>query len=65
MAEDVYPMTKDGQIKLEKELEDLKTNQRPHVIEQIKIARSYGDLSENSEYKSAKNEQALLESRIN
>ena len=41
MAEDVYPMTKDGQIKLEKELEDLKTNQRPHVIEQIKIARSY------------------------
>ncbi|CAJ1183263.1 Transcription elongation factor GreA [Fructilactobacillus sanfranciscensis] len=65
MAEDVYPMTKDGQIKLEKELEDLKTKQRPHVIEQIKIARSYGDLSENSEYKSAKNEQALLESRIN
>ncbi|GAA3179384.1 transcription elongation factor GreA [Fructilactobacillus sanfranciscensis] len=65
MAEDVYPMTKYGQIKLEKELEDLKTNQRPHVIEQIKIARSYGDLSENSEYKSAKNEQALLESRIN
>ncbi|WP_395318320.1 transcription elongation factor GreA [Fructilactobacillus frigidiflavus] len=65
MAEDVYPMTKDGQIKLEEELEDLKTNQRPHVIEQIKIARSYGDLSENSEYKSAKNEQALLESRIN
>ncbi|MEN3239549.1 transcription elongation factor GreA [Fructilactobacillus sanfranciscensis] len=65
MAEDVYPMTKDGQIKLEKELEDLKTNQRPHAIEQIKIARSYGDLSENSEYKSAKNEQALLESRIN
>lgn len=65
MAEDVYPMTKDGQVKLEKELEDLKTNQRPHVIEQIKIARSYGDLSENSEYKSAKNEQALLESRIN
>lgn len=65
MAEDIYPMTKDGQIKLEKELEDLKTNQRPHVIEQIKIARSYGDLSENSEYKSAKNEQALLESRIN
>ncbi|WP_429970979.1 transcription elongation factor GreA [Fructilactobacillus sp. Tb1] len=66
MAEEkVYPMTKDGQVKLEQELEDLKTNQRPHVIEQIKIARSYGDLSENSEYKSAKNEQALLESRIN
>ncbi|USS85265.1 transcription elongation factor GreA [Fructilactobacillus ixorae] len=66
MAEDkVYPMTKEGKVKLEAELEDLKTNQRPHVIEQIKIARSYGDLSENSEYKSAKNEQALLESRIN
>lgn len=55
MAEDqVYPMTKEGKIKLEAELEDLKTTQRPHVIEQIKIARSYGDLSENSEYKSAK-----------
>ncbi|ANZ58246.1 transcription elongation factor GreA [Fructilactobacillus lindneri] len=63
--EKVYPMTQDGKDKLEVELEDLKTNQRPHVIEQIKIARSYGDLSENSEYKSAKNEQALLESRIN
>lgn len=66
MSEDkVYPMTQEGKVKLEKELEDLKTIQRPQIIEEIKVARSYGDLSENSEYKSAKNQQALLESRIN
>lgn len=57
-------MTMDGKIKLEHELEDLRLNQRPKIIERIKIARSYGDLSENSEYESAKNEQSMLESRI-
>lgn len=57
-------MTKEGQAKLEKELEDLKVNQRPEIINRIKIARSYGDLSENSEYESAKNEQSMLENRI-
>ncbi|CAJ1227528.1 transcription elongation factor GreA [Lactiplantibacillus xiangfangensis] len=65
MAEDkTYPMTEEGKVKLEKELEDLKINQRPEIINRIKIARSYGDLSENSEYESAKNEQSLLENRI-
>ena len=65
MAEDkTYPMTKEGKVKLEHELEDLKLNQRPEIINRIKIARSYGDLSENSEYESAKNEQSLLENRI-
>lgn len=64
MAEDTYPMTAEGRDKLKKELEDLKVNQRPKVVERIKIARSYGDLSENSEYESAKDEQSMLESRI-
>ncbi|VDG31280.1 transcription elongation factor GreA [Lactobacillus plantarum JDM1] [Lactiplantibacillus mudanjiangensis] len=65
MAEDkTYPMTEEGKVKLEHELEDLKLNQRPEIINRIKIARSYGDLSENSEYESAKNEQSLLENRI-
>ncbi|AVK62415.1 transcription elongation factor GreA [Lactobacillus sp. CBA3605] len=65
MAEEKrYPMTEEGQVKLEHELEDLKLNQRPEIINRIKIARSYGDLSENSEYESAKNEQSLLENRI-
>lgn len=64
MAEDTYPMTAEGCDKLKDELEDLKVNQRPKVVERIKIARSYGDLSENSEYESAKDEQSMLESRI-
>lgn len=64
MAEKEYQMTAAGKAKLEAELEDLKMNQRPKVIERIKIARGFGDLSENSEYTSAKNEQSLLEGRI-
>lgn len=59
-----YPMTAEGKVKLEKELEDLKLTKRPEVIKRIQIARSYGDLSENSEYESAKDEQSMLESRI-
>lgn len=59
-----YPMTKEGKEKLEKELEHLKLVKRPEIIKRIKIARSYGDLSENSEYTSAKDEQSSLESRI-
>lgn len=65
MAEqESYPMTEEGRDKLKAELEDLKVNQRPKVVDRIKIARSYGDLSENSEYESAKDEQSMLESRI-
>ncbi|WP_268912980.1 transcription elongation factor GreA [Lentilactobacillus sp. SPB1-3] len=64
MAEDSYPMTAEGRQKLQEELEDLKLVQRPKVVERIKIARSYGDLSENSEYESAKDEQSMLEGRI-
>lgn len=59
-----FPMTLEGKQKLEEELEDLKMKRRPEVIKRIKIARSYGDLSENSEYESAKDEQAFVEGRI-
>lgn len=62
--EKTFPMTAYGKEKLEKELEDLRLKRRPEVIKRIKIARSYGDLSENSEYESAKDEQAFVEGRI-
>ena len=64
MVEKVYPMTLEGKEKLEKELEELKTVKRGEIIERIKIARGFGDLSENSEYESAKDEQAFVEGRI-
>ena len=57
-------MTQAGKEKLEQELEQLKTVKRKEVVERIKIARSFGDLSENSEYDSAKEEQAFVEGRI-
>lgn len=59
-----YPMTTAGKQKLEDELEFLKTVKRKEVVERIKIARSFGDLSENSEYDSAKEDQAFVEGRI-
>ncbi|MGM0123802.1 transcription elongation factor GreA [Enterococcus sp. AZ194] len=64
MVEKVFPMTLEGKEKLEQELEELKTVKRGEIIERIKIARSFGDLSENSEYESAKDEQAFVEGRI-
>ena len=65
MAEEKsFPMTEEGKQKLEQELEDLRLKRRPEVINRIKIARSYGDLSENSEYESDKDEQAFVEGRI-
>jgi transcription elongation factor GreA len=57
-------MTLAGKQKLEQELENLKTVKRAEVVERIKIARSFGDLSENSEYDAAKDEQAFVEGRI-
>lgn len=57
-------MTAEGKEKLEAELKNLKLVKRPKVIKRIKIARSYGDLSENSEYDSAKDEQSHVEDRI-
>jgi transcription elongation factor GreA len=57
-------MTVAGKKKLSDELEFLKTVKRKEVVERIKIARSFGDLSENSEYDSAKEDQAFVEGRI-
>ena len=57
-------MTQTGYDELAKELEELKTTKRSEIAEKIKIARGYGDLSENSEYDAAKNEQAEIEARI-
>ena len=57
-------LTKEGLENLEKELEDLKVNKRKEASERIKKALAFGDLSENSEYDEAKNEQALIETRI-
>lgn len=57
-------LTQDGLKKLEEELENLKSVKRREVAERIKIAIGYGDISENSEYEDAKNEQAFIEGRI-
>ena len=57
-------VTDDGLKKLQDELEYLKTEGRTDIAEKIKVARGYGDLSENSEYDDAKNEQAKIEARI-
>lgn len=57
-------LTEDGYKKLEEELVYLKGPKKMEVAERIKIAREFGDISENSEYDEAKNEQALLESKI-
>lgn len=64
MAEKVFMMTQAGKEELEAELEQLKTEGRIDIAEKLKLARSYGDLSENSEYDEAKSEQAKIEARI-
>lgn len=57
-------LTEDGLKQLEEELEYLKTKKRKEVSKKIKVALGFGDLSENSEYDEAKNEQAQVEARI-
>jgi transcription elongation factor GreA len=64
MAEKEVLLTHNGLKKMEDELDHLKTVKRREVAERIKIAISYGDISENSEYDDAKNEQAFIEGRI-
>ena len=59
-----YILTEEGKQKLEEELHILETERRAEVGERIKVAREFGDISENSEYDDAKNEQAQLEARI-
>lgn len=63
MANEIV-MTAEGYEKLKEELEFLKTVRRQEISEKIRIARGYGDLSENSEYDEAKNDQAIVEARI-
>ena len=63
MQKDVI-LTPEGLEKLKQELEHLSTEKRREVAERIKEAREFGDISENSEYDDAKNEQAMLEARI-
>jgi len=63
MAKDVI-LTPEGLEKLSVELEFLQNDKRREVAERIKEAREFGDISENSEYDDAKNEQAMLEARI-
>ncbi len=63
MPKDVI-LTQEGLEKLQTELEDLSKRKRAEVAERIKAAREFGDISENSEYDDAKNEQAMLEARI-
>ncbi len=64
MSEKEIILTPEGLKKLEEELEHLKSVKRREVAERIKVAIGYGDISENSEYDDAKNEQAFVEGRI-
>ena len=64
MAEKQTILTEEGLRKLEEELEFLKTERRSQVAERIKQAIDFGDISENSEYEDAKNEQAFIEGKI-
>ncbi len=57
-------LTKEGLEKIKKELDELINKKRPEVIKRIKEAKAYGDLSENSEYEDAKNEQSFIEGKI-
>ena len=64
MVEKQELLTQEGYNKLEEELEYLKAVKRKEVAERLKVAISFGDLSENAEYDEAKNEQAKLEEQI-
>jgi len=57
-------LTRDGLQKLERELDELRTVRRSEVAERIKYAKEFGDITENAEYETAKNEQGMLEGRI-
>ena len=64
MASTDYILTEEGRAKLEEELHYLETEKRAEIGERIKVAREFGDISENSEYDDAKNEQGMMEARI-
>jgi transcription elongation factor GreA len=64
MTQDAMYITQEGLVKLKTELSFLINKKRKEIIEKIQIAKSYGDLSENAEYESAKSEQSFVEGRI-
>lgn len=64
MADSNYILTQEGREKLEEELHYLENEKRAEIGERIKVAREFGDISENSEYDDAKNEQGMMEARI-
>lgn len=64
MTDSNYILTQEGRDKLEEELHYLETEKRAEIGERIKVAREFGDISENSEYDDAKNEQGMVEARI-
>ena len=64
MADSNYILTPEGRDKLEEELHYLETEKRAEIGERIRVAREFGDISENSEYDDAKNEQGMMEARI-
>ncbi|HEV7679426.1 MAG TPA: transcription elongation factor GreA [Candidatus Dormibacteraeota bacterium] len=57
-------LTKEGLDKMQQELDELRTTRRSEIAERIKYAKEFGDISENSEYEDAKNEQGMVEGRI-
>lgn len=64
MADNKFYLTQDGVLELERELDYLKNQKRPEVIEKLQEARALGDLSENADYDAARDEQAQVEGRI-
>ena len=64
MNEKEIVVTKEGLLKLEEELDELKTVHRKEVNERIRQAKEFGDISENAEYEDAKQEQAFVEGRM-
>ncbi len=64
MADSNFILTPEGKEQLEEELHYLETEKRAEIGERIKVAREFGDISENSEYDDAKNEQGMMEARI-
>ncbi len=64
MADGSFVLTEEGKQKLEEELRFLETEKRAEIGARIKTAREFGDISENSEYDDAKNEQGMIEARI-
>jgi transcription elongation factor GreA len=64
MADQTLTLTQEGLDHLKTELKELKETKRPEIIERIKRAKEFGDLSENAEYQSAKEDQSFVEGRI-